>query len=228
MAKILLVEDDEDLAITIGDHLTGEHHTVEILYDGLDAMAALKDSQFEIVILDWDLPGLSGLEVLRKFRSLGGNTPVLMLTGKGKLVEKEQGLDSGADDYLTKPFEMRELFARVRSLLRRPGDLKSDVLRHENLVLDPVKYSLTRNGEELRLLPRDFALLEFLMRHPNEIFSAETLLARVWTYDSEASVEGLRVAIRRIRKVVDLEDDISTSVIENISRVGYRMRPPKN
>lgn len=222
-----MVEDDEDLATTICDNLTGERHTVEVLYDGQDAQAALTDNQFEAIILDWDLPGLSGLEVLKTFRAAGGVTPVLILTGKGKLVEKEQGLDSGADDYLTKPFEMRELFARVRSLLRRSPDLKPDVLTYENLRLDPVRYSLTRDGEELRLLPRDFALLEFLMRHPSEVFSPETLLSRVWTYDSEASVEGLRVAIRRIRKVVDLEDDLSTSIIENISRVGYRMRQPR-
>ncbi|MCC7531608.1 MAG: response regulator transcription factor [Candidatus Melainabacteria bacterium] len=225
MAKILLVEDDEDLAETISDSLSDEHHTVETFHDGLDGRNTLKMNEYEVIILDWDLPGMTGIDILKKYRADGGTTPVIMLTGKGELAEKEQGLDSGADDYLTKPFHLKELAARVRSLLRRPPLLQSNVLSHGNLVLDPSNYKISRGEKELRLLPRDFALLEFLMRHPNEIFSADVLLARVWHYDSDATPEGLRVAIRRIRKVVDETDDLSSSVIENISRVGYRLRP---
>lgn len=225
VAKILLIEDNPDLAELVGDKLVEEHHTVETIQNGLDGLNALKTAEYDVVLLDWDLPGLTGIEILRRFRANGGNTPVIMLTAMGDVEQKEQGLDSGADDYLTKPFHMRELTARVRSILRRPSLTNQNVLTYGDLVLDPSKFQLTRAGKELRLLPRDFALLEFLMRHPNQIFSADTLLDRVWKHDSDATAEGLRVAIRRIRKVVDEQDDLSTSVIENIARVGYRLRP---
>lgn len=224
MAKILLVEDDEDLAITVSDMLKGERHTVDTMHNGLDASEALKNQAYEVIVLDWDLPGLSGLELLKRFRAGGGGTPVIMLTGKGEIAEKEQGFDSGADDYLTKPFHMKELAARVRSLLRRPSLNNSNILIWGDLTLDPSNFEVSRGGQPLRLLPRDFALLEFLMRHPTQIFSAQALLDGVWNYDSDATPEGLRVAIRRIRKVIDEVDDLDSSLIENISRVGYRMR----
>lgn len=224
MAKVLLVEDDEDLAVTIGDMLRDERHTVDTIHDGLDAAEALKTRTYEVVVLDWDLPGKSGISILREFRAAGGGTPVIMLTGKSEIEQKEQGLDSGADDYLTKPFLLKELAARIRSLLRRPTMTNAGVLRWGNLVLDPSKFEVSRNGQQLRLLPRDFALLEFLMRHPTQIFSTQSLLDNVWNYDSDATPEGLRVAVRRIRKVIDEGDDLNQSMIENISRVGYRMR----
>ncbi len=225
MAKILVVEDDVDLAMTVTDGLTAERHTVECFNNGLDGHEALKGSEFDVVILDWDLPGMNGIDILKKYRGRGGNTPVIMLTGKGEVAEKEQGLDSGADDYITKPFSLKELAARIRSVLRRPQVMQTNALSWGDVTLDPVKYRIARGDKELRLLPRDFALLEFLMRHPGEIFSVDTLLARVWQYDSDATPEGLRVAIRRIRKIVDESDDLSKSVIENIARVGYRLRP---
>lgn len=204
--------------------LSDERHTVDTVHNGLDAMEILKNQSYEVVILDWDLPGKSGISILREYRSAGGGTPVIMLTGKSEIEQKEQGLDSGADDYLTKPFHLKELAARVRSMLRRPTMTNSGALTWGPLVLDPAKFELTRDGEQLRLLPRDFALLEFLMRHPTKIFSAQALLDGVWNYDSDATPEGLRVAIRRIRKVIDKSDNLETSMIENIARVGYRMR----
>ncbi|MBS1955238.1 MAG: response regulator transcription factor [Cyanobacteria bacterium SZAS-4] len=225
MAKVLVVEDDPDLCVALSDSLTDdEHHTVEVFQDGQGFLDAVEASEYDVIVLDWDLPDFSGVELLKKFRSGGGMTPVIMLTGKSDLADKALGLDSGADDYLTKPFHLQELAARIRSLLRRPPVLQSKVLHYGDLSLDPVEHRLTRGGEELRLTSRDFALLEFFMRHPTQIFSGEALLTRVWNYDSDATLEGLRVAIRRIRKVVDRDDDLSTSVIENVARVGYRLR----
>lgn len=225
MAKVLLVEDDEDLAVTISDMLQDERHTVDIIHDGLDAMEALKTRTYEVIVLDWDLPSKSGISILREFRATGGGTPVIMLTGKSEIEQKEQGLDSGADDYLTKPFHLKELAARVRSMLRRPTLTNTGALTWGKLVLEPTKFEVSRDGQQLRLLPRDFALLEFLMRHPTQIFSTQALLDNVWNYDSDATPEGLRVAVRRIRKVIDGTDDLEQSLIENIARVGYRMRP---
>ncbi len=224
MAKILLVEDNPDMAELVSDGLTGERHTVETFHDGLDAMNNLKMTDYDVIILDWELPGMSGIDILKRYRSAGGNSPVIMLTGRGDLEEKEQGLDSGADDYVTKPFEVRELAARIRSILRRPKTTHSDLLSYGSLELDPTKFRITRDGKELRLSPRDFALLEFLMRHPTEIFSVDALLSRVWHYDSDATPDGLRVAFSRIRKIVDSNEPNSESIIENIPRVGYRLR----
>lgn len=224
MAKILVVEDDEDFANTIVDGLSLERFTVEHSASGTDCIELLKLAEYDVIVLDWQLPGMTGIEVLKQFRAQGGKTPILMLTGKGEIQDKEKGLDTGADDYLTKPFDMRELVARIRALLRRTTVATSNTLTVRDIVLDPGKHRVTKGGKEVHLLPRDFALLEFFMRHPDEVFPADTLLARVWQYDSEASPEGLRAAIRRIRKAVDGGEDLSQSIIENISRVGYRLR----
>jgi DNA-binding response OmpR family regulator len=224
MAKILLVEDDHDLARTVVDGLTAEHHSVVAMYDGLDGMDMLKRSVYDVVVLDWQLPGMEGIEILRKFRNGGGTTPVIMLTGKSGINEKENGFNVGADDYLTKPFDIRELAARIRSLLRRPGDTVADVLKAGAIVLDPVKHSVTCAGKQMHVSPRDFTLLEFLMRHPGEVFSVDALLNRVWNYDEDATPEALRSAIRRLRVVLDDGKDPDQSCIENIVRVGYRLR----
>ncbi|HEY9784719.1 MAG TPA: response regulator transcription factor [Candidatus Obscuribacterales bacterium] len=224
MAKILLVEDDSDLTLALEEHLKLERHTVEVFHDGRDGEEALKSTLYDVVILDWDLPGVDGITVLQRYRERGGQTPVIMLTGKGEIAEKTQGLDSGADDYLTKPFDSRELMSRIRSLLRRPPQMASSVLTYGDLTLDPASFRITRNGVDLRLLPRDFALLEFLMRHPGEVFSIEALQSRVWHYDSDSSPAGVRMAISRIRKVIDKSEN--ESMIENVARIGYRLRNP--
>lgn len=224
MAKILVVEDDVDFALTVEHALETANHTVEMVHDGGAAMEYLRQSQYDIIILDWQLPDMEGIEILSKFRARGGATPVLMLTGKSQIRDKEIGLDGGADDYLTKPFDARELVARIRALLRRQSVAPTSALSAGDIVLDPTKHRLTKAGKEVHLQPRDFALLEFLMRHPDEIFSAEALLTRVWHQDSDASSAGLRAAIVRIRKVIDNDGDDAKSLIENVARVGYRMR----
>jgi OmpR-family two-component system manganese-sensing response regulator len=223
VAKILLVEDDEDLAVLVEERLTSERHTVETVANGNDAMAQLQSVVFDLIVLDWELPGLDGIEILHRFRAQGGKTPVIMLTGRAALLDKERGFDHGTDDYLAKPFDLRELIMRVRALLRRPPVVVENVLNANGIVLDPIKYRVTKAGVEIHLLPRDFALLEFFMRHPDEVFSADALLQRVWKNDSEATNQSLRVAISRIRKAID-EGSVQSSMIENIARVGYRFR----
>ncbi len=224
MAKILVVEDDVDFALTVEHALSSANHTVEMAHDGESAMEFLRQGQYDLIILDWQLPDIEGIEVLAKFRARGGSTPVLMLTGKSQIKDKEVGLDGGADDYLTKPFDTRELAARIRALLRRQTVAPTSNLSLHDIVLDPVKHRLTKGGQEVHLQPRDFALLEFLMRHPDEIFSSEALLTRVWHQDSDASSAGLRAAMVRIRKAVDDPAENTKSLIENVARVGYRMR----
>lgn len=224
MAKILLVEDDGDLAKTIADFLGREKHTVEIVHDGLDGAEMLKFNNFDVLVLDWDLPGISGVEILARYRDAGGKAPTIMLTGRQKMDEKEEGLDSGADDYLTKPFSLRELSARIRALLRRPTELVGNVLKVQDITLDPEKHRVTKGDVEIKLTPKDFALLEFFMRHPDELFAVETIVSRVWLQDEEASPDALRVAIRRLRKAFGETGESGDSVIENVARVGYRLK----
>ncbi len=226
MAKLLLVEDDRDLALAIETELKLQHHTVEVLFDGLDADEALKSTIYDAVILDWNLPRMTGIEILSRYRQAGGRTPIIMLTAKDHVLEKAHGLDSGADDYLTKPFNTIELSARIRSLLRRPPAMAATTLQFEDIFLDPQNFRLTKNGSEIRLLPRDFALLEFFLRHPQETFSVDALMSRVWHYDSDCSPGGVRMAITRIRKALDTED--GDSIIENVTRVGYRLRQSRS
>lgn len=217
MAKIIVVEDDQDVAGQVRLLLSHEHHTVETVHDGHEASAALRTFEYDVIILDWELPGLTGVEICREYRSRGGASPILMLTGKDSVDDKELGLDTGADDYLTKPFQLKELAARVRALLRRPAVVKENVLRAGPIELDPVKYRVSLGGEQLTVVPKEFALLEFLMRHPNQVFTAEALLSRVWPAEADVSDEALRTTMKRLRKKVDPEN----RVIKTIHGVGY-------
>jgi len=225
MAKILLVEDEEDLSQLIGEWLKGEHHTVETVANGEDALDRLRFYKYDIVVLDWILPKATGLEVCKQYRSSGGTTPILLLTAKKHVDEKEAGLDAGADDYLTKPFEMKELSARIRALLRRPQAFSGSKLQVGDLSLEPNTFKVMRGTDEINLLPKEFALLEFLMRHPNQVFSAEALLDRVWSSDSEASPETIRTYIKRLRKKVDVEG--KASILSTVHGVGYKLDAPQ-
>ncbi len=222
MPTILLVEDDSDLATTVKDHLASERYTVEHAADGLTAQEMLTITSFDLIILDWSLPGKSGIEICSEFRAKGGKTPIIMLTGKRQIEEKEEGLDTGADDYLTKPFSLRELSARVRALLRRPEQVVGSVITVGDLTMDMTEHSVSRNGEHIHLQKQDFALLEFLMRHPNQVFTSEALINRVWGVESEATAESVRSAIKRLRQKLD-NSGSGDSLIENIPRVGYRL-----
>src|SRR5262249_9082789 len=157
----------------------------------------------------WELPGMSGIDILKALRKDGNKILIIMLTGKSAIESKELGIDEGADDYLTKPFDVRELAARIRGLLRRASGSASSFIEVNDLKLDASNFQLFKAGKEVRLTPKDFALLEFFMRNPGRVFSIEAILERVWGHDSDASVDGLRAAIRRIRKVIDGEDDPS-------------------
>lgn len=225
MAKILIVDDDKELASMLESWLVGEHHVVETLYDGIEASQQLRVAQYDVIVLDWDLPGMSGMEICKQFRAQNGATPIIMLTGKSAISDKEVGLDAGADDYLTKPFNVKELAARLRALLRRPAQVVNELLRARDIELDAAKYRVTKGGKQVHLVPKDFALLEFLMRHPDQVFSSDALLQRVWQSDSEATSEAIRTSIKRIRQKLDEGDDVSKSLIENIPKVGYRLRP---
>jgi len=219
MAKILLVEDDEGLVDQLKSYLSAEGHALDSAGDGATAEELLKMYRYELIILDIDLPDTTGVSICAGFRSLGGTTPILMLTGKSSIRDKETGLDAGADDYLTKPFNARELSARIRSLLRRPQSPPSDVLRMQDLVVDTVAKTVTRGGDEVKLLPKEFAILVFMLRHRNQIFDADAILERVWPMEAESSPEAVRQCIKRLREKIDSDRD--KSIITTIRGFGY-------
>lgn len=221
MAKILIVEDEPDLSEPVRAYLTHEHHLVEVVGDGLEAMERLRFYKYDVIILDWVLPGMQGVDVCKNFRTNGGTTPILMLTSRKQTQDKIAGLDAGADDYITKPFDVQEISARVRALLRRPQVVNSNVLRARNLVLETSTFKVTRDETDIQLLPKEFALLEFFMRHPNQVFSAEALLDRVWSSESEASPETIRTYIKRLRQKIDT--DSAPSIISTVHGVGYKL-----
>ena len=221
MAKILLVDDNTDLADNVRQWLIMEKHQVDYCSDGQAGLDYLRTYEYDLVIMDWAMPKMTGIEVLRQFRSLGKTTPVLILTGRRTLDDKEEGLDSGADDYLTKPFEMRELAARARALLRRGETKTVNTLKVGNVVLDKDARRATRDGTELKLMPKDFAILELLMSHPNRVFSAETLIERIWESETDASPEVVRKHINKIRAQIDTEG--KPSLIRTVHGLGYAL-----
>lgn len=221
----MLVEDDKVLANNVTQWLEFEHYVVEGVTDGEDALDRLRYYNYDVVILDWGIPKLAGIEVLRSYRAGGGTTPVLMLTGKDTIVDKELGLDSGADDYLTKPFHVKELSARIRALLRRPQPMTGNSLTFNDLELDTLNHTVKKGNKDIRLLPKEFSLLEFFIRHPNQVFSAENIIDRVWNADSEVSPESVRTYVTRLRSKIDVKGQ--DSIIETVHGVGYKLGPKK-
>jgi DNA-binding response OmpR family regulator len=225
MAKILIVEDDIPLVSVIRKWLEVSRHTVEQAYDGKEGLALLKHYEFDAVILDIGLPAVDGIEVLKEFRSYGGEIPILVLSGKDTIPDKEIGFGAGADDYLTKPFDLRELSLRLGALLRRPQSLSAPLLTCGNITLDPSAGKVFKDGEEMKLLPTEFALLEFFMRFPNHVFSVDDLLNHVWKSRSAATAVGVRTYITRLRK--KLGGQGKQSMLATVHGQGYRLETHK-
>lgn len=225
MAKILLVEDEPDLAVLIQNWLRSDHHLVEIVSNGLDAWHCLNVYSYDLMILDLQLPGLSGMDVCRKYRMAKGGIPIIMITARDSVDDKEAGLNAGADDYLTKPFHLKELAARVRTLLRRPPIAVSTRCVLGDVLFDPINCSVQKSGEDVHLLPKEYRLLEFLFRHPNQVFSAEALFDSVWESDACSSLDTVRGHIMRLRSKLDTPG--APSIIETVRRIGYKLNAPE-
>jgi DNA-binding response OmpR family regulator len=223
MPKVLVVEDHTELSGLIRDSLTAHDYLVDCVVSGPEALNQLRLYQYDLIILDLNLPGLSGIDVCRTFRQHGGSTPVLMLTGNRTIDDKEIGFDAGADDYLTKPFHFRELMLRVKAMIRRgPGQsTHSDILSCGEILLYLNEHRVTRSGAEVALLPKEYSLLEFFLRHPGQVFSAEALIQRVWASTSDSSPDTVRSYITRLRnKLGSTEQD---PIIVTVHGVGYKL-----
>ena len=221
MAKILLVEDSTALAELVQAWLEAEHHIVESTAFGADALQRIRFHHYDVIVLDWGLPDLSGIEICKQLRHAGHKTPILMLTAKKSIDEKELGFDSGADDYLTKPFEKRELSARIKALLRRPAMAHTGVLRVGDVELDQNAHTVSAQGQQIHLKPKEFALLELLMRNSGQVLTLEMIIERVWSADAEISTESVRKHISRLR--AKLQDKDGGSIIRNVLGAGYKV-----
>jgi DNA-binding response OmpR family regulator len=221
MAKVLLVEDDIAAANHLKDWLEADHYSVETANDGLSAIELMRTYEYDCIILDWHLPGIEGIEVLRRLRAMGKTVPVLMLTAMNDITSKEDGFNFGADDYVTKPFDARELNARLRSLLRRAAGSPTHALRVGNLTLEPATRVVTLDSKPVQLQPKEFALLELFMRNPNKVFSGEMIVNRVWSADSDATGNTVRSYMHTLRKKI--ADASGKSPIQNVHGVGYKL-----
>lgn len=224
MSKILLVEDDMMVSQMVTDYLVAERHSVDRVFTGTDGLDRLKFYAYDLAILDWQLPQMSGLQVLKEYRDGGGKTPILMLTARKHVDDKESGFNTGADDYLTKPFEIRELAARVKALLRRPVDLVEPDRGVGDIALDYQKHTVTRGDRTESLLPLEFALLEFFMRYPGHYFTPEELLDKVWKTESESSIDAVRTCIKRLRTKIETAD--KPPLIVASRGLGYKLDVP--
>ncbi|MBU6455461.1 MAG: response regulator transcription factor [Cyanobacteria bacterium REEB67] len=221
MTKILLVEDDRQLASQIKEWLTLEHYTVDIAFDGADGLQLFEHNLYDLSILDWQLPSMSGIEICRHIRASRPEAVVMFLTGRVEIEDKEAGFNIGADDYLTKPFNLKELSARVRALLRRIGTKQAPVLKVQDLELHTESFQVTKAGVPITLLPKEFALLEFFMRHPGQVFNARVLLKSLWPADSDAGEETVRTHIKNLRRKISGAGEQCCLV--NIFGVGYKL-----
>jgi len=220
--RILVVEDEPKLARALQKGLTEEPYAVAVANDGDDGLHLARSNPYDLILLDLMIPGMSGLELLRTLRAEGKDLPVLILTAKDAVADRVQGLDSGADDYLTKPFSFEELLARARALLRRASaNPESQTLRVADLELDPVTRTVELGGGRIEMSPKEFALLEYLMRHPNRVLSRTILSEHVWgEFDTLTNV--IDVYVHYLREKIDKDRPIK--LIRTVRGAGYMIK----
>jgi two-component system copper resistance phosphate regulon response regulator CusR len=221
--RILLVEDDPEIAEFVAQGLREEEYVVEHAANGHAGSHALATSAWDLVVLDWWLPGPDGFTLLREFREAGRITPVLMLTARDAVAQRVEGLRGGADDYLCKPFAFEELLARVEALLRRPPGLAGTELRHHDIVLDPSSNRAERAGQPLRLTAREHALLHFFMRHPAEVLSRTRLYEQVWGERYDGLSNTLEVHVMELRKKLEAH---GPRLLHTVRGRGYMLGDP--
>jgi two-component system copper resistance phosphate regulon response regulator CusR len=221
--RILVVEDQRNVARVVAKGLREQGYAVDVSYDGAEASERLELETYDLAILDLMLPGLDGIEVCRRLRERGATTPVLMLTARDDKASRIEGLDTGADDYLTKPFDFDELLARVRALLRRAPVYVPSSLVIGDLVLDATRHVATRAGRPVELTAKEFSVLEYLMRNPGRIVSREELSAHVWDERFDPFSNVIEVYIGRLRKKIDGESDVK--LIHTRRGAGYLLEP---
>lgn len=216
---ILVVEDEPRVAHLVRRALEQDRHVVDVAYDGLDGLHQGESDTFDVIVLDIMLPELNGIEVCRRLRTAHIQTPVLMLTARDAVQHRVEGLDAGADDYLTKPFAIAELLARIRALGRRRTATMEDLLRSGDLTLDPLRHQVERAGRPVELTRKEFALLEYLMRHQEQVLTRSQIMDHVWGYDFATLTNVVDIYVHYLRNKVDKGFD--KKLIRTVRGVGY-------
>jgi len=217
------VEDEHKIAHALKKGLEQEHFSVDVVYTGTDGYDFASTGDYDVILLDVMLPGMNGVDVSDRLRKDRVDTPILMLTAKSELEDKVAGLNSGADDYLTKPFAFEELLARIRALLRRPPVAVEDELMCSDLNLNTQSYFVSRNGKEISLTRKEFALLEYLMRNKGKILTKEQIITHVWDYDSDILENTVEKYIGYLRTKIDSPFPKSKKLIQTVRGFGYKI-----
>lgn len=221
--RVLIVEDEHKIANSIKGGLEQESFAVDVTYDGERGYDMASSEEYDAIILDLMLPSLDGLSICKRLREEKNHTPILLLTAKGALCNKIEGLNSGADDYLVKPFAFEELLARVRALVRRPQNGGGTELKVEDLELNPVSFEVRRGTRSIKLSRKEFALLEYLMRNSGKIISKDQIIAHVWDYDADILPNTVEVYIGYLRKKIDTAFPKSKPLIQTVRGFGYKI-----
>ncbi|MGB3496247.1 MAG: response regulator transcription factor [Elainellaceae cyanobacterium] len=224
--KILIVEDDARITTSLAEALTDQHYAVDIAFDGQMGWDFLEVYAYDLVILDIMLPKMDGLTFCRRLRQSGYEMPVLMLTAKDTALDKVMGLDTGADDYVVKPFDLKELLARIRALLRRGNINRQPLLEWEALCLDPSLHTVTYQAQELLLTPKEYALLELLLRNSDRVLSRDAILNHLWSSDDPPGAETVKVHLRGLRQKL-IAAGATSDFIETVYGLGYRLNPKR-
>jgi DNA-binding response OmpR family regulator len=222
--RILVVEDNHRLSTSLKLNLVDEGYGVDTAYDGQEGQDLAELVPYDLIILDVLLPAKDGFEVCRALRRRRIHTPILLLTARDSVSDRVEGLDCGADDYLVKPFAMPELLARLRALLRRQQPYQPGRLEMGSLVVDPSTHTAMRAGHPIELTPKEFALLEFLLRHPNQVVTRQLIEQHIWSYDFECESNVIDVYVRRLRRKID--DPFPVKLLTTVRGIGYRLTPP--
>jgi len=220
--KILIIEDEHKIANAIRKGLEQERYTVDVRYDGKDGFDLASSEDYDLIILDRLLPGMEGVVIVKELRKARIHTPILMLTAKGQISDKVEGLDAGADDYLTKPFAFGELIARVRALARRPKSTQASRLHVGDLFVDTQTYEVTRGGTDIHLSSKEFALLAYLIRYPDKIITKDQIINHVWNYDADVLPNSVEVYIKHLRDKVDAPFPTGR-LIHTVRGFGYKI-----
>ena len=222
--RILIVEDEHKIANSIKKGLEQESYAVDVAFTGADGLDLATTEEYDLIILDILLPGIDGLTICKKIREQHHlHVPILMLTSKGQIADRVEGLNAGADDYLTKPFAFEELLARVRALIRRPHQVMGTVLHIGNVRLDTVSHEVERVGKHIQLSNREFALLEYLLRHANQIVTKEQIIGHVWNYDADILPNTVEVYIGYLRNKIDKPFPKNSPLIHTVRGLGYKV-----
>lgn len=221
--RILVVEDEHKIANSLKKGLEQEYFAVDVAFDGTAGYDLAASEEYDLIVLDRLLPGIDGAEICKKLREKQIHTPVLLLTAKGQIADRVEGLNAGADDYLTKPFAFEELLARVKALTRRPREIIGSLLQVEDLSLNTMTYEVKRAGETIQLSSKEFSLLEYLMRHANKVITKDQIINHVWDYEANILPNTVEVYIKLLRNKVDKPFKNSKPLIQTIRGFGYKI-----